>query len=141
MGSDGGKSPARRFAIGVLSQETGVNIETIRYYERIGLLPAPARSGRGRRQYADADRQRLLFVRRARELGFPLDEVRELLGLAGKGDMACGEAKALAERHIASIRKKIRDLKRLDGVLSALSAQCDERETASCPILDALGAA
>jgi MerR family transcriptional regulator, mercuric resistance operon regulatory protein len=141
MEPDSASSPARTMTIGALSQQTGVNIETIRYYERIGLLPKPPRSEGGRRLYASADSQRLIFVRRARELGFPLNEVRELLGLAGKGDMACGEAKALTERHIAVIRRKVRDLKRLDRVLSALSAQCREGEAAGCPILGALGSA
>lgn len=139
MGTKSGNSPARAMTIGALSQQTGVNIETIRYYERVGLLPEPPRSSGGRRLYASADSQRLMFIRRARELGFPINEVRELLGLARMGNAACGEAKDLTDRHIVSIRQKIRDLKRLDRELSALSAHCRENEAIDCPILGALG--
>lgn len=125
--------------IGALSQSTGVNIETIRYYERVGLLPAPPRSAGRHRLYDDEHRQRLIFVRRARELGFSLEEVRALLGLAGRHGMACNEVKALTEEHIAEIRQKIRDLRRLEHVLSDLAGRCRPNQIPECPILESLG--
>ena len=134
------KARARKLTIGVLSQETGVNIETIRYYERIGLISEPPRSEGGHRVYDIMHRQRLIFIRRARELGFPLDDVRNLLGLERSQSLTCEEVKALTERHIAEIREKIGDLKRLERVLSELTAQCHGGKVPACPILDVLGA-
>ena len=89
-----------RVTIGVLSGHTGVNIETIRYYERIGIAPKPPRSAGGQRLYADEHRQRLIFIRRSRELGFTLDQVRALLGLAGGRRMTCAKVKTLTEAHV-----------------------------------------
>jgi MerR family mercuric resistance operon transcriptional regulator len=100
-----------------LSRQTGCNIETIRYYERIGLLPRARRAGRCRRYDAD-DVARLRFVRRARQLGFTLDDVRALMRLANTdGDQACAEARKLAATHVAEIRAKIADLEAMDRVL------------------------
>lgn len=135
------KTRAVPATIGVLSEGTGVNIETIRYYERIGLLPAPPRSAGRHRLYEDSHRQRLVFIRRARELGFSLEEVRALLGLGGGHDLTCGEVRALTHHHIAAIREKVRDLKRLERILSDLAAQCKADKVPACPILDALNAA
>ena len=131
---------AATFPIGVLSTETGVNIETIRYYERIGLVPAPPRT-EGRQRIYDAQHlKRLNFIRRSRELGFSLDEIRALLGLAGKHALTCGEVRGLAEQHIAGIRSKVKDLKRLERILSDLAARCHGRRVPDCPIVDALSA-
>lgn len=127
--------------IGALSEGTGVNIETIRYYERIGLLPAPPRSAGRHRLYGEPHRQRLVFIRRGRELGFSLEEVRALLGLGGGHDMTCGEVRALTHHHMAAIRDKIRDLKRLDRILSDLAARCRADDVPECPILEALATA
>lgn len=126
--------------IGALSEATAVNIETIRYYERIGLLPPPPRSAGRHRLYGDSHRQRLIFIRRARELGFSLGEVRALLGLGGNHDLTCGEVRTLTQRHITAIRDKVRDLKRLEHILSDLAAQCKSDKVPDCPILDALNA-
>src|SRR5438132_8009272 len=104
-------SRAASVAIGVLSERSGVNIETIRYYERIGLVPKPPRSDGGHRLYGREDVQRLAFVRRSRELGFSLEEIRALLGLADGGSGA--QVHGLTVRHIADVRQKIADLKRL----------------------------
>ena len=131
---------AGALAIGALSERTGVNIETIRYYERIGLLPAPPRSAGRHRLYDDSHRQRLVFIRRARELGFSLGQVRDLLGLVRGHDLTCSEVRALTERHVAAIRHKIRDLKRLERVLSDLTQQCQADKVPDCPILETLGA-
>src|SRR5215831_19667296 len=95
----------QRYPIGVLSAEAGVNIETIRYYERIGLMPKPPRSGGGHRVYGATHVKRLGFIRRARELGFSLDEVRDLLGLARGHSLTCADVKALTEQRIAGIKR------------------------------------
>lgn len=131
---------AATFQIGVLSTETGVNIETIRYYERIGLMPAPPRTQGRQRIYDVHHLGRLTFIRRSRELGFSLDQIRALLGLAGTHALTCAEVKGLAEQHIADIRLKIKDLKRLERILSDLAARCHGRRVPDCPILDALSA-
>jgi len=129
---------ATHFPIGVLSAETGVNIETIRYYEKIGLMPAPPRTEGRQRVYASAHLKRLTFIRRSRELGFSLDQIRELLGLVRGHDLTCAEVKAMTEEHVADIRRKVKDLKKLERVLSDLAAQCSGNAVPDCPILDAL---
>jgi len=125
-------------SIGDLSRHTGVSIETIRYYERIGLLPASPRTQGGHRVYDDAHRRRLAFVRRSRDLGFSINDTRDLLGLARGQHLTCAEVKALTEQHVAGIRAKIRDLKKLERVLSQLAAKCKASSVPDCPILDAL---
>lgn len=128
-----------RLTIGKLSDETGVNIETIRYYERIGLVPAPPRSQGRHRLYDDLHRRRLAFIRRSRALGFSLNDTRDLLGLARGHDLTCAEVKALTEQHIADIRGKVRDLRKLDRILSELASKCRGAKVPDCPILDVLG--
>ena len=132
------KLRAEVITIGALSERSGVNIETIRYYERIGLLPAPPRSAGRHRLYEEAHRRRLVFIRRSRELGFSLEEARTLLGLGGGHEMTCGDVNALTRHHIGAIRAKIRDLKRLERTLSNLAAQCTGQTVPECPILEAL---
>lgn len=127
-----------RYPIGALSATTGVNIETIRYYEKIGLIPAPPRSQGRQRVYDASHLKRLTFIRRGRELGFSLDQVRELLGLVRGADLTCAEVKTMTDAHVADIRRKIRDLKKLERVLTQLSAQCGGEAVPDCPILDAL---
>ncbi len=141
MQSANTKTRAAPIAIGALSEGTGVNIETIRYYERIGLLPPPPRSAGRHRLYGEPHQQRLVFIRRARELGFSLEDVRTLLGLGCGHDMTCGEVRALTQHHIAAIRDKIRDLKRLERILSDLAARCRADEVPECPILESLATA
>lgn len=123
--------------IGELSRQTGCNIETIRYYERIGLMPAPPRKGRYR-SYGGEDVARLSFVRRARELGFTLDEVRALLGLAAGGQASCAEVRDLAAAHLKDVRGRIADLKRMERVLTQAVGACDSEQDASCPLIEAL---
>lgn len=129
---------AKNFPIGVLSGETGVNIETIRYYERIGLMPAPPRTEGRQRVYDSGHFRRLTFIRRGRELGFSIDQVRDLLGLVRGHDLTCAEVKAMTEQHMTDIRRKVKDLKRLERVLAELAAQCQGNAVPDCPILDAL---
>lgn len=129
---------ATRLTIGVLSRRTGCNIETIRYYERIGVMPAPPRTEGGHRSYAEEHLKRLTFIRRGRELGFVLDEVRGLLRLVDGGAYTCGEVLALAREHMRAIRAKIQDLQRLERTLADNASQCDGGTVPDCPIVDAL---
>ena len=129
---------ATHFPIGVLSTETGVNIETIRYYEKIGLMPAPPRTQGRQRVYDRAHLKRLIFIRRGRELGFSLDQICELLGLVRGHDLTCAEVKAMTEEHVTDIRRNVKDLKRLERVLTELAAKCSGDAVPDCPILDAL---
>src|SRR5262249_36699365 len=122
--------------IGELSRRTGSNIETIRYYERIALLPSPERKGRYRR-YSAADVKRLLFVRRARELGFTLDEVRALLMLsATDGQDTCTEVREISAKHLADVRARISDLRAMEQVLAAAIRQCDAGQQPGCPLIE-----
>lgn len=125
------------FPIGVLSRLTGVNIETIRYYERITLLAAPPRTEGGRRVYGPVQVQTLKFIRRSRELGFTLDEIRNLLSLA-EGSHACGEVKAAAVAHLKGVRRKIADLRRMERTLARTADLCEGGDATHCPILDVL---
>ena len=124
--------------IGGLSKQTGCNIETIRYYERIGLLPKPPRTEGGHRLYEREQIKRLVFIRRSRELGFSLDEIRTLLRLVDGERYTCQEVKTLTEEHLGDIKKKISDLKRLQKTLADISSQCEGGMVPECPIIDAL---
>jgi MerR family mercuric resistance operon transcriptional regulator len=126
-------------SIGDLSEATGVKIETIRYYERIGLLPAPARSDGGRRLYGERHRHMLHFIRSARELGFQIADVRMLLALSEqRGREAEGQAKALTLHHLETVRKKIASLQKLEKALEEMAGVCRPGEQAACPIVEAL---
>ncbi len=127
--------------IGDLSHRTGCNIETIRYYERISLLPRPSRSASRYRVYGSDDVRRLTFVRRARELGFSLDGVRALLALsADSGHETCVEVRQLAAGHLVDVRAKIADLRAMERVLADAVRRCDAGEAPGCPLIDALSA-
>ncbi len=126
------------FSIGALSQGTGVNVETIRYYERIGVLPSPPRTEGGHRVYGDRHLRRLNFVRRSRELGFSLDEVKRMLRLVDGGDVTCEQVREIALEHAQEVRDKIVDLKRMERTLRDTAAQCEGGETPDCPIIDVL---
>lgn len=129
---------APSLSIGALSQQTGVHIETIRYYERVKMLAAPPRTGGGRRVYGQSHRRTLGFIRRARELGFSLDEIRALLELDGSGRASCAEVREIASRHLANVRAKLADLARLETVLSETVGQCAANVTPACPVLGIL---
>lgn len=124
--------------IGPLAHRTGVNIETIRYYERIGLLPQAPRSRGGHRLYGEQTRRRLHFIRRSRELGFTLEQVRALLRMVDGGHYSCAEIHALAQAHLSEVRAKIEALSRLERVLGSVADQCTRDELPECPIVDAL---
>ncbi|MGH7095122.1 MAG: MerR family transcriptional regulator [Stellaceae bacterium] len=126
-------------AIGELSRQTACNIETIRYYERIGLLPQPDRGGGRFRRYGPGDVARLRFVRRARQLGFALDDVRVLLRLAGSdGEDRRAEARSVFSAHIEEIRAKVADLQSMERVLSEAVEECAAGRHPKCPLIEVL---
>ncbi|MBU8541940.1 MerR family transcriptional regulator [Falsiroseomonas tokyonensis] len=125
-------------SIGDLSRRTEVNIETIRYYEKIGLLPVPGRTEGRHRVYGPAHVARLTFVRRSREVGFSLDEVRSLLKLVDGGHSSCSDVQAVTLDHLHEVRKKIADLQRLERILSEVSSRCQGGSVPDCPIVEAL---
>src|SRR5215470_2258158 len=128
-------------SIGELSRCTGVNIETIRYYERIKMLSAPLRTSSGRRVYGPTEIRSLTFIRRSRELGFTLDEIRALLAISAEdGNNPCGEVRQIAARHLADIRAKIADLRAMARVLSDAVQRCDAGEMPGCPLIGTLSA-
>ncbi|MGQ0534026.1 MAG: MerR family transcriptional regulator [Caulobacteraceae bacterium] len=130
---------ANHFTIGRLSAQTGVNVETVRYYERIGLLPKPPRSKGGRRLYDAAASRRLAFIRRARELGFSIDEIRALIVLSARNGR-CADVYALTCKHLTDIRAKIADLKKLERTLAKTAERCARDASPDCPIIEALSA-
>jgi MerR family mercuric resistance operon transcriptional regulator len=131
-------SRAEALTIGNLSELTGVNIETIRYYERIKMFPAPPRTAGGRRVY-DANHLRVLaFIRRSRELGFSLDQIRALIRLGGPAKASCREVRDIASNHLDDIRAKITDLRKLERLLARTVARCTGTTAPECPVLDIL---
>ena len=129
---------ADAISIGQLSVESGVNIETIRYYEKVGIMPAPARSAGGYRLYAPEHLKRLTFVRRGRELGFSVDELRGLLKLVDGHAYTCAEVRVLTLEHAAEIRRKIADLRRIERVMADMAARCTGERIPKCPVIDTL---
>ena len=128
--------------IGELSRRTGCNVETIRYYERVTLLAAPVRSAGRYRIYDTADVRRLAFIRRARELGFTLDEIRTLLALsADAAQDPRNEVRELATHHLTEVRAKIADLRAMERVLADAVRRCAAGDLPRCPIIDAISAA
>lgn len=121
-----------------LARETGCNLETIRYYEHIGVMPDPPRTAAGHRVYDDSHVDRLRFVMRMRELGFKLDEVRGFLALTDGGTQTCAEVQERTEAHLIGVRAKIADLQRIERVLAETAAQCSGKDVPVCPVLDAL---
>jgi Cu(I)-responsive transcriptional regulator len=125
--------------IGELSRATGTNIETIRYYERIGLLPAPHRTSANYRSYGDPHRARLSFVRHSRELGFTIEEIRSLLDLADHPERDCGDADRIATRHLEQVEEKIAQLTLLRDELARIIGRCRGGIAADCRVIEALG--
>jgi DNA-binding transcriptional MerR regulator len=118
-------STSSSLSIGVLARKTGCTVPTIRYYEEIGLLPAGPRTEAGRRVYAEAAVRRLSFIRRCRDFGFSLEQVRELVGLVDEPARPCIEVRAVAARHLAQLREKLSELKALERSMSAFVQGCD----------------
>lgn len=124
--------------IGDLAKATGTKVETIRYYERIGLLAPPGRTGGNYRAYTVKDLGRLSFVRRARDLGFGLDQVRELLGLSDQKTRSCDAVDLIAREHLMEVDRKLTDLKALRRELDSIIGQCGRGTIAECRIIEAL---
>ena len=125
--------------IGELARITSTKVKTIRFYEKIGLLPEPGRTAGNYRDYGGDHLARLSFIRRARDLGFTLDQVRELLALSDDRDRSCGAVDTVARAHLAQIDQKIADLRALRRELDELIGQCRQGAISDCRIIEALG--
>ncbi|GAB4532570.1 MAG: Cu(I)-responsive transcriptional regulator [Parvularculaceae bacterium] len=123
---------------GELARRTGCNLETVRYYEQIALLPPPPRTQAGHRIYGAEHERRLRFILRARQLGFTIEELRSLLALVDSDQLSCGEVHSVTVAHIGDIQRKIRDLRKLERILKDVSAKCTGDDAPDCPIIDAL---
>ncbi len=130
----------KSFTIGEFAKQAGVGVETVRFYEREGLLKEPPRRPSGHREYPEGEVTRLVFIRRAKELGFSLAEIKELLSLRANRRAQCGQVKKRTEAKLKDIDERIRTLRRMRRALSKLNAACDNEQvpTSECPILDAL---
>lgn len=129
-----------KYFVGQLVKEVGINVETIRYYEKLKLLPKPKRKESRYRVYDENDLKRLLFIKRAKELGFTLKEIKELFGLKIDSAAKCGDVKHLTEHKLKDVENKIDDLKKIKSVLLKLINQCVNEEVSSdeCPILESI---
>ncbi|MEQ9642766.1 MAG: helix-turn-helix domain-containing protein [Alphaproteobacteria bacterium] len=123
---------------GGVAKLVGCNLETIRYYEKIGLIPEPMRSAGGHRVYDESLVRRLKFIRRGRELGFSQADLRDLLGLVDGDEYACADVKAMTEQHLDGVRAKIADLRIIEHTLQVMVAECADTEVPDCPVIDAL---
>jgi len=124
--------------IGKLSEYSGVNIETIRYYEKIGIIPEPPRSQGGYRLYNEEYLKHLSFVRRSRELGFSIKEIESILTLVDAHSYTCAEVRDLTLSHLKTTREKIKDLRKLETTLKEMAAHCEGGLIPDCPIIDEL---
>jgi DNA-binding transcriptional MerR regulator len=122
-------------SIGLVARRTGASVPTIRYYEEIGLLPPAARTHSGQRSYGEAAVRRLAFIRRCRDFGFSIEQVRELVDLVDQPERPCTEARDIAARHLAALRGKLAELQALEANLAAFVCSC-ETECAGGPVAD-----
>jgi DNA-binding transcriptional MerR regulator len=129
----------RDMSIGKLARETGVKVPTIRYYESVELLPRAERTDSNRRLYGDRDVRRLSFIRHARELGFEVDAIRELLALADDPQRPCADVDAIAQAHLADIDSKIARLKLLRSEVNRILGECARGRIGDCRVIEALG--
>ncbi len=128
----------RSMRIGTLASETGVKVETIRYYERIGLMKSPERTAGGTREYGLEDLKRLSFIRRSRELGFSQEEIRALLRMVDAQSVSCAQVHEMTLEHLANIRRKIMRLQRLETALESMAAECSKGDVPKCPVVEVL---
>jgi MerR family mercuric resistance operon transcriptional regulator len=125
--------------VGALAEQAGVDIATIVHCERLGLIDKPRRTVGGLRLYRTTDVARLTFIRRAKELGFSTETIRELLVMTGTGPQTCSNVHDIAERHLLDIRRRLADLARLEGALAPLVSACSQTGSGTqCPIVNAL---
>lgn len=128
----------RPLTIGTLAKASRVHLETVRYYERIGLMPRPSRTASNYRSYGPEHVERLSFIRRAREIGFSIGEIKELLALAEPGRASCAEVQTLTAIHLGEVRAKIADLRNLEAILAGALERCFAGSTPACPVLEML---
>ncbi|MFN3500821.1 MAG: MerR family transcriptional regulator [Allorhizobium sp.] len=121
-----------------LARKTGCNLETIRYYETVGLLPDPPRSANGYRVYSPELVRRLQFILRARDLGYTMEEIRSLLSLTDTGAQTCGEIMVRTQSHLEDVRRRIADLQKIEMSLAIILDKCTGGDVPECPVLDAL---
>jgi MerR family mercuric resistance operon transcriptional regulator len=133
-----GHASVKAMQRGALARATGCNLETIRYYETIGVMPDPPRDPNGYRNYGEDHVRRLRFITRARALGFSLDEIKGLLSLVDSHSQTCAQVEGVAAAHLKEVRDKIADLQRIEKALSDTVAQCSGAQIPDCPVLDAL---
>jgi DNA-binding transcriptional MerR regulator len=126
------------FAIGKLAQRSGYAVQTLRYYEQIGLMPKPPRTSGGQRRYSKDLLSRLLFIRHARDLGFEIQDIRSLLDLAGRPDQSCASVDAIAKAHLVSIDDKIARLTALRNEVNRMLKACAKGRIAQCKVIDVL---
>ncbi|GIX13325.1 MAG: MerR family transcriptional regulator [Paracoccaceae bacterium] len=124
--------------IGALAKRTGTKVQTIRYYEQIGLMPEPGRTAGGQRRYGEAELDRLSFIRHARQLGFSLDVIRELLDLSDHPDKSCEEADAIARRQLRQVELRMARLEALRTELARMVRECSGGRSADCRVLEVL---
>jgi Cu(I)-responsive transcriptional regulator len=125
-------------AIGTLATRTGTKVQTIRYYEQIGLMPEPERTTGGQRRYDESQLDRLAFIRHARQLGFSLEAIRELLELSDDPDRSCAQVDAVAQRQLHEVEARIARLEALRGELHRMITACNADRVADCRILEVL---
>lgn len=128
----------RELTIGRVAEAADCKVQTIRYYEQIGLVPTPSRTAGNQRRYSRADVERLLFIRHARGLGFPLEAVRDLLSLSDTPDHSCIAADAIARSQLANVEHRIRRLTSLKGELERMIEQCSGGKISDCRVIEAL---
>ena len=126
------------FSIGEAAREAGCKVQTLRYYEELGLLPKPTRTVGNQRVYGEEHMRRLAFIRHARELGFPLEAIRELLSLGGRPEQSCAKADAIASAHLAEIERKIAALTALRSELARMVESCRRGSIAECRVIEVL---
>lgn len=126
------------YAIGALSRRTGVKVPTIRYYEQTGLLAPPERTEGNQRRYSEQEAERLAFIKHARDLGFSLDAIRDLIELSGHPERPCAHASQIAWEQLRQVRERINKLKRLEVELDRISTGCKDVSTEDCYVLKAL---
>lgn len=127
-----------RYAIGALARQTGTKVQTIRYYEQIGVMPEPVRTEGGQRRYGPAHLDRLAFIRHSREFGFSLDQIRSLLDLADRPERTCAEADRIAQDNLRAVRRRIESLRALETELERMVSECAGGRVCDCRVIDVL---
>jgi len=127
-----------RYSIGDLGRQTGTKVQTIRYYEQIGVMPEPVRTAGGQRRYGQTHLDRLAFIRHSRELGFSLEQIRSLLDLSDRPDRPCAEADRIAQANLRAVRRRIQSLRALEAELERMVAECNGGRVCDCRVIEVL---